>query len=57
MGSSRYKGDKEDFSQLLEWFAKHEPFGDTVTGLRLSIYRICATEDDNINCHLLKEFT
>lgn len=57
MGSSRYKGDKEDFSQLMEWFAKHEPFGDTVTGLRLSIYRICATEDGNINCHLLKEFT
>ena len=36
----------------MEWFAKHEPFDDTITGRRILTSRICAMEENNINCHL-----
>ena len=41
----------------MEWFAKHEPFDDTITGLRILNSRICAMEENNINCYLAEEVT
>ena len=55
IGSSKCERDRDDMTNIIEWFTQHEPFDMNVSSLRSLSTGITATSDDGINCHLAEE--